>query len=589
MERPHVAIQNSIRVKMTLAAFLVFVFTFFCYRNTLYNEFVSDDVSYILENTHITAINWENLKWMFTSFYQANWHPLTWLSLAIDHALVGLEPWGYHLTNIIFHALNTVLVLILTVILLKLRENYKAESFTLKAGCDERILFASLVAALLFGVHPQHVESVAWAAERKDVLSFFFTLLSLLAYISYAIKPRRRLSRYGLSVVFFTLALMVKPMAVTTPVLLLLLDIYPLHRTSLTVTGIANREPKFWQRIFLEKAPFFLLTLAVIVLTILAQNAAIAGLERYSMAVRLLNACNSIILYISKFLFPINLQPLYLHTPDLRNIRDFVPVLACILITLVCFYFFWKKQHYDSFIIWLFYLISLSPTIGIIQVGMQSSADRYAYLPTLPFYMVVGALISQLLNIRSNLLNLIGKISAAILILILGGVLYEKTQQQIAIWKNAWVLWNYAAYCDPYNGRVQAHIGRLEYAYGRYDKAIERFRNAEAFNMLSPHELHLWALASLKVSNLDESLKTHLLIINNQVEIGADKGCFYYNLACMLLRRQDIQEAQKVLRLITADMPKYQQAQDLATRIADSELDHNGAKILPSCQFCEHN
>lgn len=587
MERPRVAIQNSIRVRMTLAAFLVFTITFFCYRSALYNGFVWDDFPYIVKNIYITELNWENIKWMLTGFHVSNWHPLTWLSLAIDYMLFGRDAWGYHLTNIILHSLNAVLVLILTIILLRLRENHRVGMLSFTTNLDERIFFAGLIAAILFGVHPQHVESVAWVTERKDVLSLFFTLLSLLTYVFYTTVLQYLRCYYFLSLLFFILALMAKPIAVTIPVILLLLDIYPLRRTQFIISETADNLSVPWQRILLEKVPFFLLALASITLTLLAQNEAMVHLDQRGLFIRLLNAFNSIILYIVKFLFPVNLQPFYINTPDPAKVGDYIPMLACILITLICFHF-WRKKHYDLMVIWLFYLATLSPVVGIIQVGLQSSADRYAYLPTLPFYIVLGAIAGQLFDTGFGILNWISRISIIILAFVICIVLHEKTQQQITVWKSEWVLWNYIAHFNPDNGRVQANIGRMEYSYGHYSAAIERFQKASTLHMLLPYDLYLWAQALLKIGRLDEALEIYLFMMNEKVEIGA-KGCSYYNLACILFRRGNTQEAQQVLGLITSDMPEYQQARDLATRITDSELDHDGARILPSCQFCEHD
>lgn len=565
----------------------VFFITFFCYQNTLNNGFVWDDISYIVENTYITRLSWDNIYWMFTNFYISNWHPLTWLSLAFDYALFGHTPWGYHLSNMILHSLNSVLVFVLSAVLIKIKNSSRLKISFSDILADKRLLLASWIAAVLFGIHPQHVESVAWITERKDVLSMFFILLTLLTYIAYAKTSARRTLYYILCLFLFTLALMAKPMAVTIPVVLLLLDVYPLQRTILTGTTstIDNFYCVSWKFLLLEKLPFFLFSFFVIALTILAQTEAMVDLDRYSIEIRLLNTFNSIILYISKFLFPIYLHPFYGYKPDLSNIKDYMPLIAFFLITAVCIYL-WLKKNYYPLIIWLFYLITLSPVIGIIQVGLQSSADRYAYLPTIPFYIVVGSLVSHLVYIPAQKTKLITQFSVLIFLILVSGALFFKTQQQIPIWKNDLSFWNYVVHMDPENGRAQCNLGRAEYSFGRYANAIEHFGIANSKNSLFLQDLLLWSESFLKEKQPELALEIYSNIINSPVEIdNNEKSCIYYNIGCIHLLNYNPTDAKVFFKSVQTNTPLYQKAQDILSYIDESD-NLKTIHTRPLCQYC---
>ena len=576
---------QNIRIMFMLMS--VFFITFFCYRSAFNNGFVWDDISYVIENPYITKLDWDNIYWMFTNFYISNWHPLTWLSLAFDYALFGHVPWGYHLSNVILHSLNSVLVFVLSAVLIKIKNSSRLGISFSDILADKQVLLASWIAAVLFGIHPQHVESVAWITERKDVLSMFFILLTLLAYIAYVKTSVHRTLCYVLCLFFFALALMAKPMAVTIPVVLLLLDIYPLQRTVLirTTSETDNLHCVGWKFLLLEKLPFFLFSFFVIILTILAQTEAMVDLDRYSIGIRLLNAFNSMILYISKFLFPIHLHPFYSYKPDLGNVKDYMPLVACFLITAICIHLWLKKNHYPL-IIWLFYLTTLSPVVGIIQVGLQSSADRYAYLPTMPFYIIVGSLVSYLIYTLKEKPKWIFKSSILIFSLLVFGALFFKTQQQIPIWKNDLSFWNYVVYMDPENGRAQCNLGRAEYSFGRYEKAIEHFGIANSKNALFLQDLLLWSESFLKEKQPELALEIYSNIINSSVKIDSnEKSCIYYNMGCIHLLNDNLIDAKVFFKSVQANTPLYQKTQDILSYINESD-DLKKTHTRPLCQYC---
>ncbi|MCK5717553.1 MAG: hypothetical protein KAH77_08690 [Thiomargarita sp.] len=398
------------------------------YYDALNNQFIWDTQGYVVDNAHIRAFNGENLYWMFSQFYGGNWHPLTWLSHSLDYALFGLNPWGHHFVNLLIHCFNSLLVFILVIIL---------------KPTDHKTILAAGIAALLFGIHPQHVESVVWVAERKDVLCLFFILLSLLSYVFYVSKAQA--TYYFLTFFCFLLALLSKPMAVTFPVILLLIDIYPLKRTYAPY------------KLIVEKIPFFMLTVCSIVLSLLAQHqaGAMSSLETVDLSFRILNAFNSVIFYISKFFFPIHLSPFYPLQPALFHYSMLIPVLSVCLITVVCGYL-WIQKKYYWLITWLFYLVTLSPVIGIIQVGNQAAADRYVYLPTIPFYILLGFGFAKIFYAEK--IKRIFRLGIFMALFLISVILIQLTQKQSTIWKNELTFWTYILAYAPNNALAQNNL-----------------------------------------------------------------------------------------------------------------------------------
>jgi tetratricopeptide (TPR) repeat protein len=378
--------------------------TFLLFLPVRHNEFLNwDDLTYIANNDHVRGgLTWEGFKWAFTHSYSANWHPLTWLSHALDCQLYGLGPAGHHLTNAVFHAVNAALLFLLL-------------------GALTGFVWRSAFVAALFAVHPLHVESVAWVAERKDVLSTFFFLLTLMAYVRYARSFNRARSRqpslahgpsilsdetesnsctpantkkwYMLALVCFALGLMSKPMLVTVPFVLFLLDFWPLKRISLAsmqpFTGAAPR-------LVTEKIPFFVLTLASCVVTFLAQrkSGAVASFEQLSLSTRLGNATVAYVEYLAKCFWPTNLSPFYPHPQrwDGLVVAASLGLLAAITVAA------WvSRQRYPYLAMgWLWFLGTLVPVIGIVQVGSQAFADRYTYIPLIGVMVAVTWLVSDL-------------------------------------------------------------------------------------------------------------------------------------------------------------------------------------------------
>jgi hypothetical protein len=540
-----------------LVSILVLV-TFIAYRDALNNGFMAwDSGAYIIDNPYIKALTWENLKWMLTAFYVANWHPLTWLSHAIDYALFGMNPWGHHLTSLIIHGLNVIGFFMLSMVLLTLSTATSPLQFAW-SKIDDKILLAAFVAALLFGIHPQHVESVAWLAERKDVLCLFFILLAWLSYLFYAL--RTRLVWYIASLVCFILALLSKPMAVTLPVILILMDIYPLRRTTLTIPS----QPVPYKTLVLEKIPFFVLTVISAILTLLAQHSfqAVVSIQTMGIVLRLLNAFNSITLYISKFIVPVSLSPFYLMY-SVQNVHHYLSMMGCVLITFVCGYLWFKKQYY-WLIAWLFYLITLLPVLGLIQVGSQAAADRYTYLPTLAFELLIGIGIATFYY-QSPAKKFI-KVGMTIGLLVIVTQLVRLTQEQTWIWKNDINLWVYTILYDPDNPIAQMNLGVTYSHLGENEKAIVHLKAATS---LSNNKLIYLNLLGefFKQNRLADALILYQMVLESNIDIGQSKEVIYYNMGSIHHKQGELEKAQEFLKKALAIDPNDESTRSLLAQV----------------------
>jgi hypothetical protein len=455
--------------------------TFAVYLVSLRNGFLWDDEQYILYNTHIRSIDAGFLKWAFLDFYAANWHPLTWLSHAVDYAVWGLNPLGHHLINVIFHSADTFLVVLLTISLMEAAKENAADAPS-KWPDGLPVLAGAATTGLLFGLHPIHVESVAWVAERKDVLCALFFLLSIRAYLKYArmlhVDTDRGISlslflnrQYLLLSVWLVLALLSKPMAVTLPFVLLILDWYPL-------ANIRSIET-FWKALIV-KLPLMALSLLAGILTLLAQRAedAIVPLTYTPLSTRLAVAAESLVSYLWKMAVPLNLIPFYPYPQhvSLLSLRSLLTVALLSGVTAACAGTARKQKVWLA--AWIYFVVTLSPVLGIVQVGSQAMADRYTYLPGLGPFIVAGAATAWVAGwvgtlTRRKSAAMVACIAAAVAVLACMSFL---TVKQIGVWRNPVVFWSYVIEKEP--GRVPIAYNDRGIAYGslkQYDKAQKDF------------------------------------------------------------------------------------------------------------------
>jgi Tfp pilus assembly protein PilF len=490
-------------------ALFIFLLTCLIYTPALKNDFVWDDIVYVHENSLIHSLNIHSLYGMLTSFIAGNWHPLTCLSHAIDYAFWGFNPFGHHLTNILFHGLNTLLVFLLVI---QLMSRIKACKGILSPSHPpfSRAVTISIVAsttALLFGLHPLHVESVAWVSERKDLLCTFFVLLSILFYVSYtsSVAKRHRLIWFTTSLFLFTCALMSKPMAVTLPGILLLLDIYPLKRNvSLSKNLFA----------LLEKIPFFTLSIISSVITIIAQHSvgAIGQLGQYPLDARLLNASRSLLFYLEKMIVPYKLVPFY-PFPEHIHWLDSQYLLSGILLLSITAWCVWmaKQGKYLFLITWSYYILTLLPVIGIIQVGMQAAADRYTYLPSLSIFLLLGIGVAwafERVALVKHMIMLRGFLSIVICSIVF--FIAQLTVKQIKIWQNPESVWSYVISVFPQeNSFPHYNLGNVYAQKGMLDEAISAYKQALVIRPRYAEVHHNLGLAYQNKGMLDEAISAY--------------------------------------------------------------------------------
>jgi len=412
-----------------------------------------DDPAVIEKNLHIRGLCPASILWAFTHFQQGFYIPLNWISLAIDYRIGGLDPWVYHLHNLLLHAFNILLVFLLSHRVLTLA--VKNGSSSNQSEAIEALPIA-LLSAIIFGIHPLHVETVAWATERKDLLCALFYFASLLAYLDYASRPDRSYWRLGSSLVFFLLASLSKPMAVTLPAVLILLDLFPLRR-------FRARQKSIW----LEKLPFFAVSLGTGILMFLAEQKvnALATMDQLPIEFRVMNSFHSLALYLWRMFLPLHLAVLYpLHLKNTFSPGSLVSVPVVLTITFFCFWY--RKRNLGPIIAWGYFLITLSPVLGIVQVGGQSSADRYTYIPSFGPFLLGSYFIIRI--VRKKTLLLYG----GILLLTVG--LAWGARKQVQTWRSSVALWENTIDNDPrYNGAVLNCLGDAYREAGRYEDALK--------------------------------------------------------------------------------------------------------------------
>jgi tetratricopeptide (TPR) repeat protein len=543
---------------------VIFLLTLIVYTPILKNGFVWDDIDYVSENTLIRSLRIQSLYGMLTSFHAGNWHPLTWLSHAIDYAIWGLNPLGHHLTNIILHGLNILLVFFLTIkLIVKAKEvNGTSSPSKMPLLISTQALIVSGVTALLFGLHPLHVESVAWIAERKDLLCTFFVLLCISSYLSYSssVVKRHRWIWFNTCLLLFIFALMSKPMAVTLPVILLLLDIYPLNRISLYLSKTGKK-----LSVFLEKIPFFALSIASSIITIIAQHSggAIKSLEHFHIDTRLLNAVRSLIFYLEKIIAPVKLVPFYPFPTDIHWL-DLPYLLSTLLVLVITGLCLWKvkQEKYLFFSAWLYYVVTLLPVLGIIQVGTQAAADRYTYLPSLSIFLLIGVGVSWIFE-RGALIKhkgIFGGLILAFIFIFLG----QLTIKQIKIWHNSEILWSYVIKVFPFPRSDPLAHNNLGTAYnkkGELDKAISEYKRALFLRPRYADAHNNLGAAYVKKGELDKAISE----CKKAITINPNYAEAHNNLGTTYLKKDELDKAISEYRQAIVIKPDYAKAHNNLT------------------------
>jgi tetratricopeptide (TPR) repeat protein len=501
---------------IAMVAVFLAVLTLAAHLPGLKNGFVQyDDREYVTTNERVQrGLTAQNVKWAFATTTAYNWHPLTWLSHMLDCQIFGLKAWGHHLTSLVLHVASTTLLFLL---LVRVRR---------RDAAGYSLWFPAAVVAGLFGVHPLHVESVAWVAERKDVLSTLFWLLTMWSYSGYVLG-RRKTAPYILALAFFALGLMSKPMLVTLPFVLLLWDAWPLKRTDR-------------RRLVVEKVPFLMLAVASGVITLLAQQqgGAVTGLGRLTLGARVGNALVSYIMYLKQTLVPAGLAVFYPHPGNslpLRRVVASVIVLASITAAVA-----WQRRRRPYLPVgWLWYLGTLLPVIGLIQVGMQARADRYAYVPLIGIFMMAAFAADEVAG-RTPAARRVATVSAAALLVILAGL----TVRQTTFWKDTTALFTRDAAVVEDNHFAIENLAITFLEEKRWDEAIAYSQKALESDPLSAPAHSTLGLAYQNVGRLEDAIRHHRLAVRSK----PNWALMHSNLGAALMQNNEPAEAASCFR-----------------------------------------
>ncbi len=455
--RPKTEIIKESKLSLSLVLIFLLFVSFWGFKVSLENDIISLDDPEILSQSMIRVFSLENLREMATSFKTGNWIPVVWISFAIDYKLFGLAPWGYHLTSVLIHGLNVCLVFFLF------------SRVTQALYGKNKAYWGGIISALVFGLHPLRVESVVWIAERKDLLCAFFYLLVLTLYVKWMETYKNLLPklRYFVLLVFFAFSLMSKPMAVSLPIILILLDIYPLNRVNnIFDLWISTREKTF----------FFILSLVVGLITIQAQKDVGAMEQVYRTAIndRLMNTIHNIFFYVQKTFLPQSLTPLYPFQEPWSPFSGWF-IVSIIFFTGLTFIGVksWLRGNKLLGVAWLAYLVILTPVSGLIQVGSAAAADRYSYLPTIPvFFIAVGSTIAIFSYGRQNIF-----VSSSFFFILI--FIFSLTQKQIKFWKNSENFWKRTVSIYPSSiPLARRNYARALLENGKFKKAENQLKVA---------------------------------------------------------------------------------------------------------------
>ena len=563
-----------------LVALLVAVVTCAALFPALSNDFVNwDDDRNLIDNSYYRGLGWEQLKWMFTTFHMGHYQPLSWVTFGIDYLIWGMDPFGYHLTNLLLHAANAVLFYFVSRQLLSAALSIPAGEETWRLGASAGL------AALLFAMHPLRVESVAWATERRDVLSGLFFLATVYGYLraqghAGAIERRRRMA---FTLIAYALSLLAKATAMTLPVVLLLLDIYPLKRLRLEWPVRFNPAMR---EILWQKLPFFLLAMLFSVFALFAQEStgALRPVQNYFASYRFGQAFYGLCFYLWKTLVPLPLSPLYELPYDFAAWMPLFLACGAAVVAMSLVSFMLRRRWPALLACWVYYLVVVAPVLGVAQSGPQLVADRYSYLSCLSWALLAGGGFYQLLHVaaghsdRRVHVAVPAALASAVLV-ILGFLTWKQTK----VWRDSETLWSHVIAVGPDSGIAHYNFAQIVERQGMLPESLEYYRRAVAINpayadarynlarLLAKQGMHDQAIEqyreALKVRPADPDARNNLgLLLALRGEVDASLLEFeravqadphyakaFFNMGRVLARQGDFDKAaqnlQQALRL----------------------------------------
>jgi len=509
------------RIELIICLFLV-LGILSCYWRVQYADFVNiDDTVYVSENRNVQAgLTREGIIWAITTFEAANWHPLTWLSHMLDCQMFGLNPHGHHRTNLLFHMANSLLLFFI---------------FNKMTGTIWRSAFV----AALFALHPLHVESVAWISERKDLLSTFFGLISIAVYVKYS--QEKRLVSYLLCILFLGLGLMAKPMLVTFPFVLLLLDFWPLkrfaggnygvHRTG--AAAVFSRRNLF--PLIREKIPLFILVFLLSMTTITAQHSkgTVQTLEYFPFHFRIYNALITYVTYIVKTVWPSHLSIFYPHPGNTLLLWQ-VAGAASLLIGITVLAVVISKRYPYVAVGWFWYLGTLVPVVGLVQVGTQAMADRYTYIPLIGLFIIAVWGITDFLAKWKH-----GRAVAVVLAVIIFSGLGVRTAIQVGFWQNNVSLYRNAIRVNDKNDLAHNNLGVALEAMGKRNQAIFHYKKSMGINPLNVDAFNNLANALKDKGMLNKAEQYY----GKALGLDPENAVFHYNLGALYIRQGKTKDA----------------------------------------------
>ena len=476
-------------------------------------EFIGyDDDRYIFEEKNVTAgLSWRSVVWAFTSEHADMWHPLTSLSHIIDYQLFKDKPFGHHLVNLLLHTANVVILFLI----LKTMTNS---------------VWSSAFVAALFAIHPIQIESVAWVSERKNLMSGFFWMLTIAAYIRYARKPA--FSRYLFVILVFCLAIMSKPIVVTLPFVLLLLDYWPLRRIKLFDTDLKTILPRFptvsFKLLIPEKIPLLILAALLSVITFVAQKRGqvVRTLDAFPLKARIFNAIFSYVKYIEKMFYPTKLSIFYPHPLNKLTV-GIVVISAVFLLTVSIIVVRMAKSHKYLFVGWLWYIGMMVPVIGLVQAGAQAMADRYAYLSFIGLYIIVAWGVPDLLSQLPSRKIILVSLSLPLLF-----VLSVYTSFQLRYWQNPVDLFEHAVKVTEDNYIMHNSLCGLYSRLNNLDKSIEHGKKAVLAKpdyAVSYYNLGLSLYQAGQIDKAIECWEKNIALGSKDINAHINLGYLYYN------------------------------------------------------------